>query len=135
MWRLTRFGATLKWLDVGFSSEVATCLKQNMMNTSNCRERTVVENLHVGSVLHFFFLLLLLTLPLRHVPRCLLRQQLQQRRHQSRRAGSWIWSERQGQEVLDRQEQVGHVARLNGTRWLIKATEMKRPGRLLARPC
>lgn len=45
-----------------------------------------------------------------HVFRRLLRPRMQQRRHQSRRAAGGIRRERQGEAVLDRQEQVGLIS-------------------------
>ena len=43
------------------------------------------------------------------MPRYLLRPQLWQRQHQSCCACRWLWSEHQGEEVLDREEQVGLI--------------------------
>lgn len=62
----------------------------------------------------------------RHLPR----PQLQPRRHQSRRACSWLWCEHQREEVLDRQEQVGLLSFLKGVRWLSVPARWK-PNRLL----
>lgn len=123
----------------GFKTELRfSCweIKLTEMTWINETEHTTTENFNLitWTVKRSLWatwlkdLLLLLTLPLCHVPRCLLRPQLWQRRHQSRRAVSGIWSEQQGEAVLDRQEQVGRISCLNGIRWLIRPAEMKRGG-------